>query len=294
MNIRNIFRFRERKAGRDDEPEAVKPFLAHLEDLRWMLIKMALVLSAAMILGFIFREELMAFLQLPLHKVSGDPSKGLKSLNPADSFTISFSLAFYAGLVVSFPFLLFFFAQFVLPALTQREKKYIYPAVAVGFGLFMTGVILAFYYVLPMTLKFLAADAVKMHIVADWTVREYSSFVTQFTLGFGLSFELPVVILALVKMGLLSYATLSRTRSYALILILFLAAIIAPTPDLFTWGAMSAPLLILYESCIWIAWYIERQDKKREMAEAEVRAREDHERDERRKALPPPSGPPEA
>lgn len=138
-----------------------------------------------------------------------------------------------------------------------------------------------------MTLKFLAADAVKMRIVADWTVREYTSFVTQFTLGFGLSFELPVVVLALVKMGLLSYGTLSRTRSYALIIILFLAAIIAPTPDLFTWGAMSAPLLVLYESCIWIAWYIERRDRKRELAEAEVRAQEDREREARRRALPP-------
>ena len=291
MNFRNIFRFRERTASGAHEPAAVKPFLEHLEDLRFMLIKMAVVMSVSMILGFFFREELMSFLQRPLHAVSGDPSKGLKSLNPADSFTISFSLAFYAGLIVSFPFLLFFFAQFVLPALTQREKKYIYPAVGIGFGLFMTGVTLAFFYVLPMTLKFLAADAVKMGIVADWTVREYASFVTQFTLGFGLSFELPVVVLALVKMGLLSYATLSRTRSYALIIILFLAAIIAPTPDLFTWGMMSAPLLVLYETCIWIAWYIERKDRKRELVEAEERAREDREREARRHSLPPPPPP---
>ncbi len=152
----------------------------------------------------------------------------------------------------------------------------------------MTGVCLAFFYMLPMTLKFLAADAAKMRIVADWTVREYSSFVTQFTMGLGLAFELPVVVLALVKMGLLSYAMLSRTRSYALIIILFLAAIIAPTPDLFTWGMMSAPLLILYEACIWIAYYIERADRKRELAEAEVRAREDHERLARQNALPAP------
>ena len=295
MNFRNIFRFRERSAGRVEEPEAVKPFLEHLEDLRWMLVKMAIVLAIAMTLCFYFREELMAFIQRPLQSVGGDPSRGLKSLNPADSFTISFTLAFYGGLVMSFPFLLYFFAQFVLPALTQREKKYIYPAVAVGFGLFMSGVCLAFFYMLPMTLKFLAADAAKMRIVADWTVREYSSFVTQFTMGLGLAFELPVVVLALVKMGLLSYGTLSRTRSYALILILFLAAIIAPTPDLFTWGMMSAPLLILYESCIWIAWYIEKQDKKRELAEAEERAREDRERSERLRALaaPPPSPAPE-
>ena len=114
--------------------------------------------------------------------------------------------------------------------------------------------------------------------------------------GLGLAFELPVVVLALVKMGLLSYATLSRTRSYALIIILFLAAIIAPTPDLFTWVMMSAPLLILYESCIWIAWYIERQDRKRELAEAEVRAKEDHERLARARALPapPPEPPPDS
>jgi sec-independent protein translocase protein TatC len=291
MNFRNIFRFREHAAGRSDQNDATKPFLEHLEDLRWMLIKMAILLAVAMVACFFFREELMAFIQRPLHSVPGDPGHGLKSLNPADSFTISFTLAFYGGLIIAFPFLLYFFAQFVLPALTQREKKYIYPAVAVGFGLFMTGVSLAFFFLLPMTLKFLAADAAKMRITADWTIREYSSFVTQFTLGLGLAFELPVVVLVLVKIGLLSYATLSRTRSYALIIILFLAAIIAPTPDLFTWVMMSAPLLILYESCIWIAWYIERQEKKRELAEAEERSKAEHERLARERALRAPAAP---
>src|SRR5262249_62346343 len=104
MNFRNIFRFRERKAGHADETEAVKPFLEHLEDLRWMLIKMAIVLSVAMVACFFFREELMAFIQRPLHGVEGDPGHGLKSLNPADSFTISFTLAFYGGLVCLFSF----------------------------------------------------------------------------------------------------------------------------------------------------------------------------------------------
>ena len=77
-----------------------------------------------------------------------------------------------------------------------------------------------------------------------------------------------MVIIVLVKLGLLSYGTLRKTRSYALVIILFLAAIISPTPDLFTWGMMSAPLLLLYESCIWIAWWMERSAKKaaRELA----------------------------
>ncbi len=292
MILKNLFRFREKAAGRVSQPEAVKPFLEHLEDLRWMIVKMAVALSIAMIFGFVFRQELMSFCQGPLHKVPGDFAKNLTALGVADSFTITFSLAFYAGIVIAFPFLLYFFAQFVLPALTHQEKKYVYPAVGVAFLLFMIGVVMAFGWILPTTLIFLAEDAAKMGLKPLWTVREYFSFVTQFTLAFGLSFELPVVVLALVKMGFLSYATLSRTRSYALIIILFIAAIIAPTPDLFTWGMLSAPLLTLYEACIWIAWYIERRDRKREEAEAALRAKEDRERamreQQRQAALPAP------
>jgi sec-independent protein translocase protein TatC len=90
-------------------------------------------------------------------------------------------------------------------------------------------------------------------------VQQYYSFVTRFTLGFGLAFELPVVVLALVRFGLITYKFMARTRPYAIVLIVIAAAIITPTPDILTLLAMSLPMCLLYESCIWIAWLMERR-----------------------------------
>jgi sec-independent protein translocase protein TatC len=90
-------------------------------------------------------------------------------------------------------------------------------------------------------------------------VQQYYSFVTRFTLGFGLAFELPVVVLALVRFGLVTYKFMARTRPYAIVLIFILATIITPTPDILTLVAMGLPMCLLYESCIWIAWVMERR-----------------------------------
>jgi sec-independent protein translocase protein TatC len=90
-------------------------------------------------------------------------------------------------------------------------------------------------------------------------VQEYYSFVTRFTIGFGLAFELPIVVLALVRFGLITYEFMTRTRPYAVVLIFILAAVITPTPDMLTMLAMGAPMYLLYESCIWIAWFMGRR-----------------------------------
>src|SRR5205809_438295 len=95
-----------------------------------------------------------------------------------------------------------------------------------------------------------------------WTVQEYYSFVTRFTLGFGLAFELPVVVLVLVRFGLITYEFMARTRPYAIVLIFILATIITPTPDVITLVAMSLPMVVLYESCIWIAWFMKRRQTR--------------------------------
>ena len=93
-------------------------------------------------------------------------------------------------------------------------------------------------------------------------MQEYYSFVTRFTLGFGLAFELPVVVLVLVRFGLITYEFMARTRPYAIVLIFILATIITPTPDVLTLIAMSLPMVLLYESCIWIAWFMKRRQAR--------------------------------
>ena len=247
----------------------VKPFLDHLEDLRWMLFKMLITLAVTMTGAFAFRRPLMQFLQQPLDAVLGpDGHSGVSLMitGVADSVTISFTLAFYAGVVIGFPVLLYFLAGFVLPALTPRERRYLWPAVGVSFGLFLVGVGACYRWILPLTLKFFFADGLSLGLRPNWTLSEYVSFVTNFTLAFGLSFELPVVVIVLVKFGLLTHAFLRRTRSYAVVLILVLAMLLAP-PDLLTMLTMAAPMLLLYEATIWVAWLMERSERRRLAAE---------------------------
>src|SRR3954464_9201117 len=248
MALRNFFKFRE-----VPDSESAKPFLEHLEDLRWTVVKMAIALFIAMIVCFAFRESLVRIMQQPLHKV--DPQIGaLRALGITDSITISFSLAFYAGIVLSFPLLLYFLAEFVLPALTAVEKRLMFPAIFVSFMLFLIGVAFCYFWLLPKTILFFFNDTASLGWLPAWTVQEYYSFVTRFTIGFGLAFELPIVVLALVRFGLVTYDFMARTRPYAVVLIFVLAAVITPTPDIMTMMAMGMPMYLLYESCIWIAW----------------------------------------
>jgi len=256
MALRNFFKFRE-----VPDAETAKPFLEHLEDLRWTVVKMAITLFAAMIICFAFRASLSAIMQRPLSQVD-ERVRALQALGITDSFTISFNLAFYAGIVLSFPILLYFLAEFVLPALTAIEKRLLLPSIAVSFALFLVGVLACYYWLLPKTIAFFFRDAQSMGWIPAWTVREYYSFVTRFTIGFGLAFELPVVVLALVRFGLVTYELMARTRPYAFVVIFLLAAVITPTPDVLTLMAMGLPMYLLYESCIWIAWLMRRRARQ--------------------------------
>src|SRR6476469_7102840 len=130
MALRNFFKFRELP-----EPDTAKPFLEHLEDLRWTVVKMAITLFLAMIVCFAFRASLTAIMQRPLTQL-GEKVPTLQALGITDSLTITFNLAFYAGIVVSFPILLYFLAEFVLPALTAVEKRLLLPSIAASFALF--------------------------------------------------------------------------------------------------------------------------------------------------------------
>src|SRR5215510_14761623 len=257
MKLREIFAFRD-----PPESETSKPFLEHLEDLRWTIVKMAITLMIAMVLCFACRQRLVMILQRPLNEV-GSQVCTLRALGITDSITVSFHLAFYAGIVISFPLLLYFLAEFVLPALTAVEKRFLFPAIAVSFALFLLGVLVCYFWLLPKTILFFFRDTQSLGWAPTWTVQQYYSFVTRFTIGFGLGFELPVVVLALVRFGLVTYRFMARTRPYAIVLIFVLATIITPTPDILTLVAMALPMCLLYESCIWIAWLMERRASKR-------------------------------
>ncbi len=260
--LKKIFSLREH-----GETEAVKPFLEHLEDLRGMLFKMSAVLGLTMMVCFGFRAPLMHVIELPLYIIPSFDLHMLRGLAPGDSMTISLHLAFYAGIIISFPLLAYFLADFVLPALTQKEKALVLPGVGVAFALFLAGVLFCFKVVLPMTLHWLWFDQIHMGMSPDWTVSAYISFATQFVVVFGLTFDLPVVVIALVRIGLLNSGMLRRTRAYAVAIILIFAAFVAPSADPVTMGVFAGPMFLLYELCIWIAYWMERAERQRQKAE---------------------------
>ncbi|MEM9237898.1 MAG: twin-arginine translocase subunit TatC [Verrucomicrobiota bacterium] len=206
------------------------------------------------------------------------------TLRPGEGFMLSMKLAFFSGIVVSFPLLLLYLLQFVVPGLHDNERKMLWPAMAIGFGLFLAGVLFAYLVVLPRALVFFSTWDANLGISNDWRIGWYISFATQFTLLFGLSFELPVLVMVFVKLGLLSYEMMSRTRSYAVLAIVIIAAIITPTSDIVTLSLMAVPMYLLYETCIWLAYLDERKRRREEDEEDRERMShlldDDEERDE--------------
>jgi sec-independent protein translocase protein TatC len=209
-----------------------------------------------MVACFAFRDRIAAVIQHPLAQIDPERAANLQSLGVADSFTISLELSFYGGIVLAFPLIVLFLAEFLLPALTPKEKRMLLPAAVIGSGLFLAGAAFSYFVVLPQALAFFFHDAQAMNWQPTWTVREYYSFTTQFIIAFGLSFELPLVVLMLVKLGLVDHTRLRQIRAFAVVAIFVFAAIITPTSDIVTLLLMGAPMCVLYELCIGIAWFL--------------------------------------
>ena len=236
----------------------VKTLLGHLEDLRWLLVKVAGTVFVAWTASFYFGPYILWFLQQPL-KWSGieDPQKFLKVFGPADAFAISVQLALYAGVVLASPLLIYFLAAYIFPALTRTERRHVTPALWIGIPFFLGGVFFCYFLVLPPCLRIAREFANWLRVDADfWTVESYVSFTTKFMLGMGVAFEMPLVLLALVRFGVLDHAKLRKARPYVIVLNFILGAVLT-TPEVFTQLVMAIPLTLMYEGVIWIAWFME-------------------------------------
>jgi sec-independent protein translocase protein TatC len=248
----------------EEQSSVVKPFLDHLEDLRWMIIKMVVALSVGMVLSFFFARELLAVIIWPLRRVTGNPAEFLYTLEVTGGFTLAMKLSLYAGILLACPFLLYFLAEFALPALTPKEKSLLTPVFTAGVGLFLAGVCLGYFVVIPAGLRFFIDYNKYLGISTRWTVDNYVSFVSHMCLAFGICFELPLVVLALAKLGVVTAKFLRQKRAYVIVIIFIIAAVITPTTDPLNQTLLAAPMCLLYEACIWIAWCMERrQDKRR-------------------------------
>lgn len=192
-----------------------------------------------------------------------EPGLGIQIINlsPAGSFIVATKVAFYGGLLISAPLILYFIAQFVFPALKMLEKKYVYRGLLFGGGLFMGGVCFCYFVLMPVALAASVQYADWLGFSAtQWRAEDYVGFVCKFMLGMGLGFELPVVILTLVKIGVLSYDTLARSRRYVIVIVFILGAVLT-TPEVITQVLMAFPLWLLYEITVMVAWYWEQPDR---------------------------------
>ena len=190
----------------------------------------------------------------------------LRNFNPAEGFTVAFHLALYGSLVVSAPFWLYFLGQFILPALNIRERKFLFTWLGWGLFLFLLGVLLTYFLLLPLALRASIEYSSLLGFDAnEWRADEYISFVCKFLLGMGLGFQFPLVVMTLVKLGFLSYRQLAHFRRHVIVLSFILGAVLT-TPEVMTQVAMAIPLCLLYETCIWLAWFWERKQRRREAA----------------------------
>jgi Twin arginine targeting (Tat) protein translocase TatC len=184
----------------------------------------------------------------------------LVNLSPAGGFIVAVQVAFYGGMVLAGPFILYFIASFIFPALKLTERKYVYRGMIFGGGLFFAGVAFCYFALMPLAL---AASQMYSNWLGfgafQWKAEDYISFVCKFMLGMGLGFELPVVILTLVKIGVLNYAILSKGRRYMIVVNLILGALLT-TPEVVTQVAMFIPLQVLYEVSVQVARYWEHPE----------------------------------
>jgi len=318
----------------EEEGGPVKPFLEHLEDLRWVLIKGVVSVGVCMLICLIGANYVLNILTWPLDQADrfrkspgtelifelgtnilfkAHPQTNafggiqwsnqarvvfefvpklvgtdyvltvqqvtneqrlaeipahktlLSTFGPVGGFWVAFQVALYGGIVLAAPYLIFVIGQFVLPALKITEKKYVLRGFFIGTGLFLAGVAFCYFALLPLALRASYQYSEWLGFSADqWRAEDYISFVCKFMLGMGLGFELPVVILTLVKIGVMDYRKLAAMRRYMIVVNLFLGAILT-TPEVITQVLMFVPLQGLYELSVWIAryWELDEAGKKR-------------------------------
>jgi sec-independent protein translocase protein TatC len=175
---------------------------------------------------------------------------------------MTMNLTLITAVIGACPLLLYFLLQFILPGLKPEEKKVLWPALGIGTGLFLAGAAFSYFVVLPRALDFFYHFNEQLGVSNDWRMDDYSKFASRFVLLFGIAFEMPVVVMAMVKLDFLNYKLMSTTRRYAIIIIAVFAAVVTPTPDPGTMLIMAAPLYILYEICIFLAKMIEKKDRE--------------------------------
>jgi sec-independent protein translocase protein TatC len=269
MPSRFDFLSRKPRGPLDPAPEGEMPFLDHLEELRWRIIwsLLAFLVMGAIGIYVSIRFDLVGVLVKPA-KPYLDCSMAALAAGPCDprlnvftvteAFYITMKLGLTLGLLMAFPIIAYQVWAFLSPALHKKEKRIIVPSLYVGLVLFVAGALLAYFYVLPATMRVMMSFQTP-DMKQTIGVGAYINMVSKLMVSFGLVFELPVVILILSSLGLVTSSFLQKNRRFAVAIMAVGAALLTPGDAISATLYMMIPLLFLYEVSIWLAKLMERR-----------------------------------
>lgn len=226
-------------------------FFDHLEDLRKTIIRMFFAFAIGVVIFIPFNNFAIDLLLKPISLFSQDFGINLEGKKPTSAFQIKMMVIFFGGFLISLPAMIFFLASFVLPGVKENEQKILKRVFFSSILLFILGVLLAYTIVLPLAINFLAKQGLSINMSNEWLYSDSLVFVLQILLAFGLFFQLPIIILALGKIGLVGSSSLRKKRRHVIIGLLTVSMFITP-PDIYSQVLLAIPLFLLYEICIWI------------------------------------------
>lgn len=241
-------------------------FLEHLEELRQRLVRSALSLVVGFGLCWNFRERIFQVMTQPMREAGYKDAFIYTS--PAEALMLYMKMAFFVGIFVASPYILWEIWGFISPGLYKHEKAYAVPFIGAGSLFFAGGALFGHYFLFPLTFKFLGEfGGPDMRLLPR--IGEYYSFYSWFLLGLGLVFQIPVVIFVLARIGLVTTGFLLRAWKWVFVGAFVVSAFITPTADMVTQTALALPIIGLYFLGVAVAWVFGR---KRRGAERELPA----------------------
>jgi sec-independent protein translocase protein TatC len=236
--------------SRDD---ATMSLLEHLDELRRRLIIVVAAIVLGSIVGFFLSQPILDFLRAPL-------PAGYEKLyftTVGGAFGVRVKIAFFAGIALAMPVILFELWRFVTPGLTRRERRLVWPMLLGALVLFAIGMAVG-YLIIPFALAFLLSFGEPGRVEPLLTINEYVGFVTTLMLAFGLVMEFPVVLIALSRVGILSYERIAAQRRFVILGIVIFAVVVTPGGDPFSPSILSAVMYVLFEISLLIIRLLRR------------------------------------
>lgn len=228
----------------EDQPQ---PILAHLDELRKRIIRIGIALAITSTIGLVFANPLTDILEEPYRQAA--PGNSFQALEAGEEFGVLMRVAFFGGVILASPVILYQIWAFISPALHKNERKWVVPLVT-SFVLLFVGGVLFGYWLLPRALEVLLN--IFPDVQNNLRIGPYYSFVLRLLLAFGVVFQFPVFLYAAAAAGAVNSRQLSGGRRWAVLVITIAAAAITPTGDPITLAAMAVPLYLLYEATIWV------------------------------------------